>query len=87
MNGQLLLTLVDHGKPFKGTWKIYKEADNRYAACHGRSTAASDQNPPSCQAFLSTRQVCRFAELLQFHGWAIDRPTPESQRFLQACAL
>lgn len=87
MNGQLLLTLVDHGKPFKGTWQIYKENDRCYAACHCPLSEGSDREVAYCQAFHSPQQVCRFAELLQFHGWAMDRPSPESQGFVLACAL
>ncbi|MFN9548615.1 MAG: hypothetical protein ACK6AD_16405 [Cyanobacteriota bacterium] len=87
MNGHLLLTLVDHGKPFKGTWHIYKEGHNRYAACHSPSSLDVSPEAPSCQAFTSNQQVCRFAELLQFYGWSIEGQTPESVTFLQACAL
>jgi hypothetical protein len=87
MNGHLLLTLVDHSKPFKGTWQIYKESDNRYAACHSPAPAEMGGEPPSCQAFTSNQQVCRFAELLQFYGWSIEGQTPESVTFRQACAL
>lgn len=87
MTGHLLLTLVDHGKPFKGTWQIYKESDNRYAACHSPSPAAVNAEHPSCQAFTSNQQVCRFTELLQFYGWSIEGHTSESVMFRQACAL
>jgi hypothetical protein len=87
MTGHLLLTLVDHAKPFKGTWHIYQDNDNLFSACHCPSTSGHDSEPPSCQAFTSNQQVCRFAELLQFYGWSIDGQTPESLRFRQGCAL
>jgi hypothetical protein len=87
MNGHLLLTLVDHAKPFKGTWQIYKKSDSLYAACHSPSPSATHSDAPSCQTFTSNQQVCRFTELLQFHGWSIDGQSPESLSFRQACAL
>lgn len=87
MNGHLLLTLVDHAKPFKGTWHIYKENEERFAACHSPSPGAPRPESPSCQVFSSPQQICRFTELLQFHGWSMEGQTPESVRFRQACAL
>jgi hypothetical protein len=87
MNDQLLLTLVDHSKPFKGIWQIYKKSDSLYAACHCPSPSATGSDIPCCQAFNSNQQVCRFTELLQFYGWSIDGQSPESLVFRQACAL
>ncbi len=87
MTGHLLLTLVDHAKPFKGLWRIYKQNDCLYAACHSRGTTANRVEPLSCQSFNSTQQVCQFTEVLQFYGWSIDGQTSESLEFLQACAL
>lgn len=87
MNGQLLLTLVDHAKPFKGTWQIFKESETFYSACHMPTSPDQGTEPPSCQAFTSNQQVCRFTELLQFYGWSIEGQTPESVRFRQVCSL
>jgi hypothetical protein len=87
MNGQLLLTLVDHAKPFKGTWHIFQDHDNQYTACHSPSQASQADEPATCQAFTSNQQVCQFTETLQFYGWSIDGQTPESLRFRQGCAL
>jgi hypothetical protein len=88
MNGHLLLTLVDHAKPFKGTWQIYKQQESGYTACHSPApTAHHLDEPPSCQGFSTDRQVCRFTEVLQFYGWSIDAETPESLQFRQACSL
>jgi hypothetical protein len=88
MNGHLLLTLVDHAKPFKGTWQIYKQPESGYTACHSPApTAHHLDEPPSCQGFSTDRQVCRFTEVLQFYGWSIDAETPESLQFRQACSL
>jgi hypothetical protein len=87
MNGRLLLTLVDHAKPFKGTWQIFQEREGRYAACHLPSPSPEASEPPSCQAFTSNQQVCRFTEVLQFHGWSIEGHSAESVSFRQACAL
>jgi hypothetical protein len=87
MDSHLLLTLVDHAKPFKGTWQIFQDQDNHYLACHSPSSVALAEEPPSCQRFTSNQQVCHFTELLQFYGWSIDGQTPESLRFRQGCAL
>ncbi|MEB3335286.1 MAG: hypothetical protein VKP70_09905 [Cyanobacteriota bacterium] len=87
MSGHLLLRLVDHAKPFKGTWQIYRESDNLFSACHCPSTSGQESEPPSCQTFTSNQQVCRFTALLQFYGWTIEGQTPESVRFRQVCSL
>lgn len=87
MNGHLLLTLVDHAKPFKGTWQIYRESDSLYSACHSPSPSTCTPEEASCQLFTSNQQVCQFTELLQFYGWSIDGQTPESLHFRQGCSL
>lgn len=86
--GHLLLTLVDHGKPFKGTWQIYKQGETLYSACHSPAASGGEKTAEAfCQGFVSNRQVCQFTELLQFHGWSVEAQTPDSQTFLQSCAL
>jgi hypothetical protein len=88
MSGPLVLTLVDHAKPFKGTWQIYRVSEERYAACHSPSLAGAKRpQSPSCQVFSGHQQICRFTALLQFHGWSMEEQTAESLRFRQACAL
>jgi hypothetical protein len=88
MTGPLLLTLVDHAKPFKGTWQIHRISEERYAACHSPSPeGAKRPQPPSCQVFIGHQQICRFTALLQFHGWSMEGHSAESLRFRQACAL
>jgi hypothetical protein len=86
--GHLLLTLVDHAKPFKGTWQIYRQGETIYSACH--SAAPSGAGPTAeafCQSFNSNRQVCQFTELLQFYGWSVEEQTAASLNFRQSCAL
>ena len=86
--GHLLLTLVDHAKPFKGTWQIYRQGEAMYSACHSPATdGAGDSADPCCQAFSTNKQVCQFAGMLQFYGWSVEGQTPESLTFLQSCAL
>ncbi|MFM7464701.1 MAG: hypothetical protein ACKO28_04390 [Cyanobium sp.] len=86
--GHLLLTLVDHAKPFKGTWQIYKQGETIYSACHSPApSGAGEASPESCQAFSSNRQVCQFTEMLQFYGWSVEEQTPDSLHFRQSCAL
>lgn len=87
MNALLLLTLVDHGKPFKGTWQIYKQSESLYSACHSTKPAHGSSQASSCQIFTSHQQVCQFTELLQYYGWSIDGQTAESLDFRQACCL
>ncbi|MEB3317380.1 MAG: hypothetical protein VKO39_04495 [Cyanobacteriota bacterium] len=87
MNDLLLLTLVDHAKPFKGTWQIYKKTDHHYSACHSPSASTTRSSSASCQAFTSHQQVCRFTEVLLFHGWSIAGESPDSVTFRQTCAL
>jgi hypothetical protein len=58
LKGHLLLTLVDHAKLFKGTWRIYRQGETIYSACH--SAAPSGAGPTAeafCQSFNSNRQV------------------------------
>ncbi|MGA1304418.1 MAG: hypothetical protein ACO3ZD_10295 [Cyanobium sp.] len=86
--GHLLLTLVDHAKPFKGTWQIYRQGETIYSACHAPApSGAGDTSEAFCQAFTSNRQVCQFTELLQFYGWSVEGQSPDSLHFLQGCAL
>lgn len=87
MAGNLLLTLVDHAKPFKGTWQIYQQAQSGYSACH--SSGLMDEPPAgsSCQTFTTSKEVCHFTELLQFYGWSIEGHSPECVAFRQGCAL
>jgi hypothetical protein len=86
--GHLLLTLVDHAKPFKGTWHIYRQGETNYSACHAPApTGAGEAAEAFCQAFDSNRHVCQFTETLQFYGWSVEEPTPDSLHFLQSCAL
>jgi hypothetical protein len=40
LKGHLLLTLVDHAKPFKGTWRIYRQGETIYSACHAPALSA-----------------------------------------------
>jgi hypothetical protein len=87
MDGHLLLTLVDHAKPFKGTWQIFQAHDDRYLACHSPSPLAQSSELSSCQAFTSNKRVCQFTELLQFYGWSIAGQSPQSLHFRQGCAL
>ena len=85
--GHLLLTLVDHAKPFKGIWQIYKQGETIYSACHSPASAAGEPSPAFCQAFSSNRQVCQFTEMLQFYGWSVEDQTLDSLNFRQSCAL
>jgi hypothetical protein len=86
--GHLLLTLVDHAKPFKGMWQIYRQGETIYSACHSPApSGAGEPADPCCQAFSTNKQVCQFAELLQFYGWSVEGQTPDSMTFLQSCAL
>lgn len=86
--GRLLLTLVDHAKPFKGTWQIYRRGDTLYSACHSPAPTAVDAGTEaSCQAFNSSKQICQFTEMLQFYGWSVEEQTPDSLQFRQSCSL
>lgn len=87
MDGHLVLTLVDHAKPFKGTWQIFKASDSLYSACHSPAPSGEMDPEASCKVFTSNQQVCLFTELLQFYGWAIDGQTPEGVQFRQVCCL
>lgn len=87
MNGHLLLTLVDHAKPFKGTWQIYQQGDSLFSACHSPAPVAESPEASSCQAFTTNQQICQFTELLQFYGWSIDGQTAETLEFRQGCSL
>ena len=87
MKGNLLLTLVDHAKPFKGTWQIFKRDEQNYLACHTPSLNSPSGEPACCQSFSSSHQVCHFTGTLQFYGWSIDGQSPETLRFRQVCAL
>lgn len=88
--GRLLLTLVDHAKPFKGIWQIYQQSDTLFSACHSQPPALEEIVPAealSCQPFSTHQQVCQFASLLQFYGWSVDDQSPEGLRFRQGCSL
>lgn len=87
MHGHLVLTLVDHAKPFKGIWQIFQQSDSLYSACHSPSPAGQTDDEASCKLFTSNQQVCQFTELLQFYGWAIEGQTSESVQFRQGCCL
>lgn len=88
LKGHLLLTLVDHAKPFKGTWQIYRQGEAIYSACHSPAPSGTGETGEAfCQSFKSNRQVCQFTELLQFYGWSVEGQSPDSLHFRQGCAL
>jgi hypothetical protein len=88
LKGNLLLTLVDHAKPFKGTWRIYRQGETIYSACHSPARlGAREAEEAFCQAFQNNRQVCQFTELLQFYGWSVEEQTPDILNFRKSCAL
>lgn len=69
MDRQHLLTLVDHQKPFKGIWEIYRDASQHYIACHH----ANHQNQASGQAApegtrMATSKATEMAESCQELG-------------------
>jgi hypothetical protein len=92
MERQHLITLVDHQKPFKGIWEIYRDSSQHYIACHhanqehqsASDTAAAAE---SCQELGEERQACAFTSQLQFHGWTIENHDPSCQEFRLACHL
>jgi len=86
--GHLLLTLVDHAKPFKGSWQIYRQGEAMYSACHSPAPSGAEESAdPCCQTFTTNKQVCHFTGVLQFYGWSVEGQTPESVTFLQSCSL
>jgi hypothetical protein len=92
MQRQHLITLVDHQKPFKGTWEIYRDGSQHYSACHHANQeiqGASDtvETAEACQELGSEPQACAFTSQLQFHGWTIENHDPSCQEFRLACHL
>jgi hypothetical protein len=92
MDRQHLVTLVDHQKPFKGTWEIYRDGSQHYIACHHANQeiqGASDtvETAEACQELGSEPQACAFTSQLQFHGWTIENHDPSCQEFRLACHL
>jgi hypothetical protein len=92
MEREHLATLVDHQKPFKGTWEIYRDAGQHYIACHhaNHQPLASSQASESgefCQELGGEPQACSFTSQLQFHGWTIDNHDRSCQEFRLACHL
>ncbi|MFN6132255.1 MAG: hypothetical protein ACK46L_05020 [Synechococcaceae cyanobacterium] len=77
MDRQHLVTLVDHQKPFKGTWEIYRDASQHYIACHhaNHPSQASSQTATEATSW-ATSQTTATAESCQELG---------SER--QACAF
>ena len=92
LDDQPLLTLVDHGKPFKGTWQVFHPEGEAYLACHTPADVAlgqPDQLLPAayCCRLDSRQQACVFTGELQRHGWSIEGNSPLAREFRQACAL
>ncbi|MFN7898443.1 MAG: hypothetical protein ACK5N0_02095 [Synechococcaceae cyanobacterium] len=92
MEREHLLTLVDHHKPFKGTWEIYRDGEQHYTACHHANQLAiggaqAGATAESCQELGGERQACAFTSQLQFHGWTIENHDRSCQDFRLACHL
>ena len=92
MDREHLATLVDHQKPFKGTWEIYRDANQHYIACHHANPQAnvdlnSSANAEACQDLGGEQQACAFTNQLQFHGWTIASHDRSCQEFRLACQL
>ena len=87
-----LATLVDHQKPFKGTWEIYRATDQHYIACHHANPQLNVElqataNIESCQDLGGESEACAFTNQLQFHGWTIENDDRSCQEFRLACQL
>lgn len=87
-----LATLVDHQKPFKGTWEIYRNEEQRYIACHHanhqpEAVRDAGELAESCQDLGGEPQACAFTSQLQFHGWTIENQDRSCQEFRLACHL